>query len=139
MVGRQEQARLHGDRYFGGVTSATLTRPAGAFVSRTFHPEEARAYYITVDGSASGFARMVPPADARPLTLGGPHATIWNSASSAGDLYVVDSASSTLAQLPPGNSVQIYLTDNSTAAGTWIACAFASSAGVVSGPRTFVS
>lgn len=139
MANRQEQARLHGDRYFGGVANVTLTRLSGVFVERVFQPEEARSYYVSVIGSSTGFARMIPPPDARPLLLGGPHATIWNEPSSLADLYVVDSSSATIAQVSPGNSVQVYLLDNSTAAGTWVACSMATTAGVTSGARTFVS
>jgi len=139
MVNRQEQARLNGDRWFGSVTTQTLTRPSSDVVSRQLIHEEARNYWITVAGSASGTARVLTPLDVRAFCLGGPYFTIWNESGSNGNLLIVN-VSSTIATVAAGKSVQLYLTDNSTAAGVWKALAGAgSSNGITTGARTFLS
>ena len=47
MVGRTEQARWHGDRWYGGATSVALADTN----TRLIHPEESRTYYITLTSS----------------------------------------------------------------------------------------
>lgn len=139
MVDRQEQARLHGDRWFGGVTTQTLTRPAGGVVTRQMNHEEARNYYITVAGDASGTARVKLPLDVTGLCVGGPYFTVWNTAGGGGDLIVLK-GTDTVATVAVGKSVQLYLTDARTTTGTWKALdTGGSNKGVTSGARTFLS
>lgn len=138
MVGREEQARLHGDRYFGGATSVNSVQTAGQLNYRTIHPEESRNYWITTSGSDIGFLIVNPPLDARHLEIGGPHFTLFNNPTSVNLFYVVDRQGVTSATVRPGESTQLYLLDNSTANGVWVALRAASN-GITSGPRTFLS
>ena len=139
MVDRQEQARLNGDRWFGGVTTQTLTRPSGSAVTRQMNQEEARNYYITVAGDASGTARVKLALDVTGMCFGGPYFTVWSDAASNGDLLVLK-GTDTVATVAAGKSVQLYLTDASTTAGTWKALdTGGSNKGVTAGARTFLS
>ena len=139
MVDRQEQARVHGDRWFGGVTTQTLTRPAGGAARRQMHHEEARSYYITVAGDASGTASVNLPLDVTGYCLGGPYFTVWNDSASNGDLLITKGVD-TVATIAAGKSVQLYLTDNRTSTGTWKALdTGGSNKGVTSGARAFLS
>lgn len=136
---RQEQARWQADRYFGGSTVMQMVTTTGTFTDRVWHPEESRLYLVTISGPTDGFARFRPPVDARYLDLGGPMVTILHGTNSNAPLYVNDRGSTVLSLLQPGRSVQLYLTDNSTADGVWIACAGPTTDGVVRGPRTFLA
>jgi hypothetical protein len=119
------------------VTTQTLTRPSGGVVTRQMNHEEARNYYITVAGDASGTARVKLPLDVRGLCVGGPYFTVWNLG--GGDLIVLK-GTDTVATVAVGKSVQLYLTDASTATGTWKALdTGGSNKGVTSGARTFLS
>jgi len=139
MVDRQEQARVHGDRWFGGVTTQTLTRPSGGVARRQMHHEEARSYYITVAGDASGTASVNLPLDVTGYCLGGPYFTVWNDSASNGDLLITKGVD-TVATIAAGKSVQLYLTDNRTSTGTWKALdTGGSNKGVTSGARAFLS
>lgn len=138
MVGREEQARLHGDRYFGGATSFNSVQAAGQVYYRTIHPEESRTYWVTTSGSSLGFLIVNPPLDARHLEIGGPHFTIFNNPTSVNLFYIVDRQGVTSCEVFPGQSTQLYLIDNSTANGVWVALRDDGD-GVTSGPRTFLS
>lgn len=137
MVSRQEQARWHGDRYFGGATTLTLTRPASGIVTRNLHPEESRHYSITVTGSTTGVAVVYLP-NALHLPLGGPVVTIWNESTSNGVLFV-SNGSVGIITLSAGYSSQLYLLENNTAAGTWIGSTSSAGVGVLTGPRTHLT
>jgi len=139
MVARTEQARWHGDRWFGHATTFSLSVPSiGAqIVTRRVHPDESRSIFVTLTGNASGFGVLLTPLDVRQLPIGGPYFTIWNAPTSVTDLLMSDGTIS-FAAIQAGKSAQIYLVDNSTAVGTWVACDL-NGEGVASGVRTFLT
>lgn len=137
MVARTEQARWHGDRWFGHALTLSLTIPGSGFITRRIHQEEARAIIVTVGGNSSGLAALLPPIDCRRMTLGGPYFTVWNDSASVANLLLSDGSIS-FATIVPGKSAQAYLVSNSTEAGTWMGLDL-NSTGVTSGARTFLT
>jgi hypothetical protein len=116
MVTRTEQARWHGDRWFGGATSIALAASA----TRLIHPEEARTYYVTLTSSA-GSATLTLPYDVRNWSIGGPYFTIFiptdAARSTTVNLKTVDGA--TVQAMGDGFHYQVYLLSNASAVGTW--------------------
>ena len=137
MVARTEQARWHGDRWFGHALTLSLAVPGGGLITRRVHPDESRSIFVTLTGSASGVAVLVTPLDVRQLPIGGPYFTVWNAPTSVANLLISDGTNG-FATIAPGKSAQAYLVDNATAAGTWLSCDH-DGTGVTSGARTFLT
>jgi len=70
-----------------------------------------------VSPTVHGLAAWLP--DARDLGTGGPLAAIVNAATDYG-LNIRDHEGGLLHVLPGGGRVQLWLADNTTAAGTWL-------------------
>jgi len=97
----------------------TLTGATPA-TERAIHHEETRNYYFTTAGSGS--IQLNLPFDVRHWTLGGPYFTIWNALGGALPITIKTFETPiTVATLAVGDSVQLYLHDNSTGEGTWTA------------------
>jgi len=130
---RIEQARWHGDRWYGSTIKETLAGGA----TRKMHHEEARCYYFTTTGV--GVATASLPIDVRNFALGGPYFTVWNDSSSAVDLAITSLGGDTFT-VQAGKSRQVYLHDNSSAGGSWtvLAAITTPALGVLS-HRVFVS
>jgi len=73
------------------------------------------ASIIDVTPTAGGYSVVLPPAD----NTGNGQTIFFNNVSGSYSFFVKDSAGNTIATVPFGEQWQIYLSDNSTAAGVW--------------------
>lgn len=131
-IGRIEQSRWHGDRYYGGAVVATLTATSSS-LTRKIHPEEARCYYLNAVVSGAYTVTLALPYDVRNWALGGPYFTIWNSGGFGAGALIITTTAGTVTSLAIAKSAQLFLHDNSTAAGSWTACTS------TSGPRSILT
>jgi len=115
VFGQLKEAR---HRWFGHAVNETYGSGAGP--TRDIHREEAAIYFMQTDATTPNLTLRLPY-DVRNYRLGLFTTVVNNNKSGGGQsVDIIDKASTALTTLAPGSSCMIVLTDNGTAAGTWL-------------------